>query len=66
MDDESYFTYKNNRTPGNDTFMTLDKEKTPHNIKNRMKKKYEKKLLVWVAISGRGDSEVFFRPVGLL
>ena len=65
MDDESYFTFKNDETPGNDGYMTLDKENTPPTVRYKTKKKFPKKLLVWVAISGRGHSDVFFRTSGL-
>lgn len=65
MDDESYFVYKNDKTPGNDGYHTQDKENTPPSVKYKTKKKFEPKLLVWVAISERGHSDVYFRKSGL-
>lgn len=62
MDDESYFTFGHSQIPGNDRFYTKNKEETPSDVKYFEKKKFEPKLLVWLAISEDGHSEPFFVP----
>ena len=62
MDDESYFPWKHDKIPGNDGFYTRDKENTPPAVRFYNKKKFEPKLLVWLAISARGHSDPFFMP----
>ena len=41
---------------------TQDKENTPPSVKFKPKKKFPKKLLMWITISERGHSEPFFLP----
>jgi hypothetical protein len=65
LDDESYFTLSNTTLAGNDRFYSDDIQKTPTDVKNKMKAKYESKLLVWVAVSPRGMSSVKFFKSGL-
>ncbi len=65
LDDESFFTLSNTTLAGNDRFYSDDVEKTPNNIRNKFKAKYETKLLVWLAISPRGVSSVKFVKSGL-
>ena len=62
MDDKSYFPFGHNEMPGNDRFYTKDKGEVPPNVKYSQKKKFEPKLLVWLAISEDGHSEPFFVP----
>ena len=62
MDDESYFPFGHCQIPGNDRFYSKNKEKTPLNIRYCQKKKFESKLLVWLAISQEGHSELYFVP----
>ena len=57
MDDEKYFSLSNTSTPGNDIFYTSDKSTAPNQIKYAMKKKFEEKVLVWIAISEEGLSK---------
>jgi hypothetical protein len=57
MDDEKYFSLSNINIPGNDIFYTSDKSTAPNEIKYAMKKKFEDKVLVWVAISEQGLSK---------
>lgn len=64
MDDESYFSMKNDRLSGNDRFYTLDYSKSPAHVKYACQKKYPRRLLVWLAISQRGISEPYFLPSG--
>ena len=58
LDDESYFTLSNT-TLANDRFYSDDLQNTPYDVKNKMKAKYEPKLLVWVAGSPRGVSNIY-------
>ena len=62
MDDEAYFTFGHCHVPGNDRFYSQNKEKTPPSIRYYEKKKFEPKLLVWLAISEEGHSDPFFVP----
>ena len=64
IDDESYFPLGPCQIPGNDRFYSKNKEKTPLNIRYYEKKKFEPKLLVWLAISQEEHSELFFVPSG--
>ena len=65
IDDESYFTLGHDAQPGNDIFYSSDISKTPEHVKNRYKKKFEDKIMVWLAISPRGMSTPYFVPSGL-
>lgn len=65
VDDESYFTFRHHDIPGNDGFFTQDKENTPPEVRYKKKKKYEPKILVWLAISEDGHSAPFFRQAGM-
>jgi len=42
-----------------DNFYTSDFDKTPNSVKYQTKSKYEKKLMVWVAASINGLSEIY-------
>ena len=65
LDDESYFTLSNSTLAGNDRFYSNNLQKTPLNVKNKFKAKFEAKVLVWVAISPRGKSKALFFKSGL-
>ena len=65
LDDESYFTLSNTTLAGNDRFYSDDVQNTPYDVKNKMKAKYEPKLLVWVAEFPQGVSSVNFFKCGL-
>ena len=62
--DESYFTKTHSTINGNDNFYSDKIDFAPANIKFRRKHKYEKKLLVWIAMSPRGISEPFIMASG--
>ena len=47
--------------PGNDGYYTADKSKCPDSVRFAGKDKFEKKILVWIAISDRGMSKPLFR-----
>lgn len=64
LDDESYFTLSHSTMAGNDIFYSSDVSATHPNVKMKKKKKFEAKLLVWMAISKKGISEVFICPSG--
>lgn len=65
IDDESYFTLSHSVQTGNDRFYTDDIEKTPEDVKYKFQAKFEKKMLVWLAVSPRGISRPFFVPRNL-
>lgn len=65
LDDESYFTLSNDSQPGNDSFYSDNVQQTPETVRNKFKTKYEKKIMVWLAISPRGVSNPYFVPSGL-
>lgn len=64
LDDEKYFTFAHHDLSGNDIFYTKDIERTPDNVRYNGKAKYEQKILVWIAISSKGVSAPFIRPIG--
>lgn len=59
LDDEKYFSLSNSNTPGNDGYYTNNKSTAPEDIKYAKKNKFEKKVLVWLAISTEGISEPY-------
>lgn len=65
IDDESYFTLSHSTIAGNDRFYSDDISKTPCDVKYKYAKKYESKLLVWLAISPKGVTKPFFAPSGM-
>jgi hypothetical protein len=65
LDDESYFTLSHSSINGNGSFFSSDKPKTPASVKYRKKRKFEPKVLVWLAGSEKGLSRPFFVPSGL-
>lgn len=65
LDDESYFTFSHSNKNSNAGFWSSDIENVPKNVKYKTKAKFEKKLLVWIAISPQGISKPFIAPSGL-
>jgi transposase len=65
IDDEHYFPLSKACIPGNRKYYSSDKENAPPEVKYYFKKKYEKKIMLWIAISPRGLSPPFFVPAGL-
>jgi hypothetical protein len=61
IDDESYFPLSKCDMPGNDSFYTDDVKLTPPDVKFKKKKKFEKKVMIYLAISERGLSSVFIK-----
>lgn len=65
MDDESYFTLTNSSIPSNQYYYATARGDAEDEQKFRFCKKFEAKILVWVAISDQGMSKPFFCPSGL-
>jgi hypothetical protein len=65
LDDESYFTLSHSTINGNGSYYSSDRLKTPASVKYCKKRKFEPKVLVWLAGSEKGFSEPFFVPSGL-
>ena len=59
IDNESYFNLSHSYLAGNNNYYTSDFDKTPNSVKYQTKSKYEKKLMVWVAASINGLSEIY-------
>ena len=64
LDDESYFTLGHSSILGNDKFYTKNVNETPASVKFK-KSKCPPKLLVWVAASKKGLSDIYIVPSGL-
>lgn len=62
IDDEKYFTLSD---PRKGTFYARNQEDVEDEVRYMQKEKYEKKLMVYLAISERGISEPFFVASGL-
>ena len=60
MDDEKYFMFTHQSIPINRGYYTSNKAETPSDIKFKQSRKYEPKMLVWIAISTNGISLHFF------
>ena len=65
FDDESYFTLSHTTINGNSTYYSNNRDKAPPSVKYRKKRKFEPKVLVWLAASDKGISKPFFVPSGL-
>ena len=64
IDNESYFTLSNSTLAGNNTYYSNDQKLTPDIVKYYDVAKFEKKLLVWMAISPRGITSIYIGPSG--
>lgn len=62
VDDEKYFGLTG---PATESYYTRHNESVPDEVKYKQKAKYEKKLLVYLAISERGMSQLFIAESGL-
>lgn len=65
LDDESYFTFSCSNLTGLDGFYTSNLSSAPNEVRYAKKKKFEQKVLVWLAISPRGISQPFICNSGL-
>ncbi|XP_074602617.1 uncharacterized protein LOC141856241 [Brevipalpus obovatus] len=59
MDDEKYFTFSDTNSPENSGIWADNFNEAPDNFKYKPKSKFLKKVLVWVAISDRGISDLY-------
>ncbi|KAJ3659055.1 hypothetical protein Zmor_010764 [Zophobas morio] len=64
IDDESYFTFDGSDTANNKHFYCKEGEEVDDKVKFKRHKKFQSKLLVWLAISSRGHSTAFICPSG--
>ena len=65
QDDESYFTLSNTTLAGNNMFYSSDTNLTVENVKYSKKRKYEQKIIIWIAISPMGVSQPYYVPSGM-
>ena len=59
IDDEKYFTLSGNNVYCNCYFYSTNPATTPPNIKFRKKAKFEPKVMIWMAISTKGISDIY-------
>ena len=60
LDDESYFPLLKTHIPGNDSYYSSDKSTTLPEVKYQVKPKFEKVVMLYIAISDRGISKPWF------
>jgi hypothetical protein len=65
MDDESYFTLQHHSMPGNSYYYSTARGDAPDHLQFADTKKFEEKLMIWLAISEEGISQPFFKPSGI-
>ncbi|CAF3430258.1 unnamed protein product [Rotaria socialis] len=59
LDDEKYFKLSGNNVCGNRYFYSTDPSSAPPNIKFQGKKKFEPKVMIWMACSSKGISDIY-------
>ena len=59
IDDENFFKSCGNSALGNRYFYSTDPSAAPRNIRFQQKTKFESKVMVWMAISVKGVSNVY-------
>ncbi len=62
IDDDCYLTLDGNRWHENDFYFDCDTEEIPDEVRYLLLEKFPPKLMVWMAISSRGRSSVYFVP----
>lgn len=62
MDDESYFPLSNSNLPGNSFYYATSRGDASDSVKYAPKKKFEEKIMVWLAISPSGISAPYIVP----
>lgn len=60
LDDEKYFLLHNESISANRGFYTSDPSTAPPEVKFKYTKKFEPKIMVWIAVSENGISKPFF------
>ncbi|CAF1067840.1 unnamed protein product [Rotaria magnacalcarata] len=59
LDDEKYFGLSGDNVLCNQRFYTTDPSTTPTDVKYKKKSKFSPKLLVWMAMSSKGVSDIY-------
>lgn len=59
LDDEKYFGLTGDNVQCNQRFYTTDPSTTPSDVKYKKKRKFSPKLLVWMAMSSNGVSDIY-------
>lgn len=59
IDDEKYFTLGGDNVCGNRYFYSTNPGRTPASIKYQRKKKFQPKVMIWMAMSAKGVSSVY-------
>ena len=59
IDDEKFFKFSGNNVLGKRYFYSTDPSAAPPNIRFQQKTKFESKVMVWMAISAKGVSNVY-------
>ena len=65
LDNESYFPLKHDEMPGNNGFYSDNMKNTSFSVKYKTKQKFAPMVMIWLAISERGHSDVYVKPSGL-
>ena len=59
MDDEKYFKLTGNNVIGNRYFYSTDPAIAPPKVKFQCKTKFETKVMIWMAMSSKGTSDIY-------
>lgn len=59
LDDEKYFGLSGDNVQCNQSYYSVDPSTTPSDVKFKKRKKYAPKILVWMAMSSKGVSNVY-------
>ena len=59
MDDEKYFKLTGNNVIGNRYFYSTDPATAPPKVKFQCKTKFEAKMMIWMAMSSKGTSDIY-------
>ncbi|CAF5178507.1 unnamed protein product, partial [Rotaria magnacalcarata] len=60
LDDEKYFKLSGNNVGGNASFYSTNPVTSSANIEFQKRKKFEPKLMIWMAMFSKGVSDVYF------
>lgn len=61
LDDESYFSLSKSQMPGNNIYYSEDISTVNPEVKFKFKRKFEPKVMLYIAVSCEGVSEPFFK-----
>lgn len=59
IDDEKYFKLSGDNVVGNRCFYSTDPDTAPPSVKFQKKKKFEPKVMIWMAMSSKGVSNIY-------